>query len=495
MAWACLAALSERQVCDDFVLAIFQRGSSLEVSDGGSAIASHPLGSAAIIQGAPSIIAILQSGVAGFDSAAVFASAGIGGAKIGQRSNFMARRRAGFGDFIAEMDGLDPLTAGDGIVLSADRTIGGAVRSKLRIGFTGLSLSGDGDSCHGGGCKNNGAEHNEPLASERRLHIELSYAYDIDDLPITIIHIRMDDWSDYLVCLTVAEAGSFTAAATELGVSQPTVTRRMQALEDRLGEPLFERENGKTQLTSLGRRIVSHAKRMREEASAIHRAAIAQDQSLSGLVVVSASEGLGADWLPGALAGFQANHPAIAIEIVIKNHPANLADREADIALRWNGPGTQQSLVGRRGATVGAGLYASKAYLDKHGRPQSVEDLADHACVAWSLGDYFGWPNTEQGTPVLPGRIAFKANSPASHIKGVEAGFGIGITSHRLARPCRDVEQVLPDFTPALDLWVVAHETVRKSARIRAAFDHIIAEMKRDTAYFRDGAPSKISQP
>ncbi|MBR9826133.1 MAG: LysR family transcriptional regulator [Alphaproteobacteria bacterium] len=302
----------------------------------------------------------------------------------------------------------------------------------------------------------------------------------------------MDDWSDYLVCLTVAEAGSFTAAANELGVSQPTITRRMQALEERLGEPLFERENGKSQLTVLGKRIVSHAKRMREEASAIHRAAIAQDQSLSGLVVVSASEGLGADWLPGALASFQLKHPAIGIEIVIKNHPANLADREADIALRWNGPGTQQSLVGRRGATVGAGLYAAKSYLDRHGRPESVEDLADHACVAWSIGDYFGWPNTDQGTPVLPSHIAFKANSPASHIKGVEAGFGIGITSHRLAHSCENVERVLPQFSPALDLWVVAHETVRKSARIRAAYDHIISEMKRDVAYFRDGAPSKL---
>lgn len=300
----------------------------------------------------------------------------------------------------------------------------------------------------------------------------------------------MDDWSDYLVCLTVAEAGSLTAAANELGVSQPTVTRRMQALEQRLGEPLFERENGQSNLTALGRKIVSHAKRMREEASAINRAAIAQDQSLSGLVVVSASEGLGADWLPGALVSFQAENPAIGIEIVIKNHPANLADREADIALRWNGPGTQQSLVGRRGATVGAGLYAAKSYLDKHGRPKSVDDLADHACVAWSIGDYFGWPSTASGTPVLPSHVAFKANSPASHIKGLEAGFGIGITSHRLAHSCENVERLLPEFEAGLDLWVVAHETVRKSARIRAAYDHIIAKMKSDRAYFETGAPS-----
>lgn len=303
----------------------------------------------------------------------------------------------------------------------------------------------------------------------------------------------MDDWSDYLVCLTVAECGSLTAAAAELNVSQPTVTRRLQALETRLGEPLFERENGQSKLTGLGERIVGHARRMREEASAIHRAAIAQDQSLTGLVVISASEGLGADWLPGALAPFQRENPGIGIEIAIKNHPANLADREADIALRWNGPGTQQSLIGRRGATVGAGLYASKTYLARHGHPTNVEDLSDHACVAWSIGDYFGWPKTLEGSAVLPHHVAFKANSPASHIKGLEAGYGVGVTSHRLARRCDQLVRLLPDFSTSLDLWIVAHETVRKSARIRAAFDHIVAQMKRDSAYFEKGEDSILS--
>jgi molybdate transport repressor ModE-like protein len=306
------------------------------------------------------------------------------------------------------------------------------------------------------------------------------------------IHICMDDWSDYNVCLAVAETGSLTAAAQELGVSQPTVTRRLQALEQRLGEPIFDRENGQSRLTVLGKKIVDHAGRMREEASAIQRAAVAQDQSLSGLVVVSASEGLGADWLPRALISFQTANPGICINIMIKNHSANLADREADIALRWNGPGTQQSLVGRRGATVGAGLYASKDYLDQNGRPNSVDDLSDHACVAWSMGDFFGWPSTDEGSAVLPRHVAFKANSPASHIKGIDSGYGIGVTSHRLARRHQNLERLLPEFNTSLDLWVVAHETVRKSARIRAAYDHIIQQMKIDQKYFSEGAASHL---
>lgn len=300
----------------------------------------------------------------------------------------------------------------------------------------------------------------------------------------------MDDWSDYLVCLAVAEAGSLTAAANELGVSQPTVTRRLQSLETRLGEPIFDREHGQSRLTPLGEKIISHAKRMRDEASAIQRAAVAHDQSLSGLVVVSASEGLGADWLPRALVTFQRANPNIGVEITIKNHPANLVDREADIALRWNGPGTQQSLVGRRGATVGAGLYASREYIERAGEPAKVEDLADHDAVAWSMNDFFGWPSTAEGSPVLPRHTAFKANSPASHVSGLSAGYGVGVTSHRLARQCENLVRILPEFNSSMDLWVVAHETVRRSARIRATYDHIIAQMKADNAYFSRGESS-----
>ena len=304
----------------------------------------------------------------------------------------------------------------------------------------------------------------------------------------------MDDWSDYLICLAVVETGSLTAAAASLDVSQPTVSRRIKALEQRLGDPLFQRQQGELQPTLLGRKIADHATRMREEALSIQRAAVAMDQRLTGLVSVSASEGVGADWLPKALAGFQRANPGLAVDVQIKNHTANLADREADIALRWNGPGSQQSLIGRRGATVGAGLYASHDYLDRHGAPERAEDLADHAAVAWSMVDYFPWPSNAQGVPVLPRNIAYKTNSPAAHVRGVAAGYGLGVTSHRLAREYGNLVRVLPEFSAALDLWVVAHETVRRSARIRACFDHIIDAMRRDAAYFEAGRDTVLDQ-
>ena len=101
----------------------------------------------------------------------------------------------------------------------------------------------------------------------------------------------MIEWSDLPVVIGIAEAGSYTQAARSLGISQPTVGRRIQALEAKLGAAIFEREDGNLHPTAFGLVVLEHARRMQDEASAIARAAISQDNSLSGPIVVTASEG------------------------------------------------------------------------------------------------------------------------------------------------------------------------------------------------------------
>lgn len=300
----------------------------------------------------------------------------------------------------------------------------------------------------------------------------------------------MIDWSDIPVFLAVTETGSHTAAARQLGVSQPTIGRRLTAMEDKLGAPLFVRENGHLELTAFGQTVLDHSRRMEDEAGAIARAAVSRDTSLAGPVVFTASEGIGGDWLPRALVGFKQANPDIILELNIDNHPANLAQRQADIALRWNGPGKQQSLIGRRGTTVGAGLYASKAYLDARGRPKEPADLADHDAVSWSIAAKFTWPSIINGEQTLPARVAFQANSPNALLSGLVAGFGLGVYTHRLALRHPELERVLPDYETSLDLWIVTHEDVRRSARIRAAFDYTVKALEADSAHFSRGAPS-----
>tara|TARA_R110002072_G_scaffold5007_4_gene33848 strand:- start:1793 stop:2710 length:918 start_codon:yes stop_codon:yes gene_type:complete len=300
----------------------------------------------------------------------------------------------------------------------------------------------------------------------------------------------MIDWSDIPVFLAVHEHGSHTAAARELNVSQPTIGRRISAMEEKLGAPLFLRENGALDLTAFGQTVLDHARRMEDEAGAIARAAVSRDMSLAGPVVFAASEGVGAEWLPRALGGFKRANPDILIEMNIGNQPANLAQRQADIALRWNGPGTQQSLIGRRAVSIGAGLYAAKSYLDARGRPERPGDLVDHDAVEWSVATKFTWPPIIDGENALPARITFQANSPNALLSGLVAGFGLGVYTHRMARRQAELERVLPEYETSLDLWIVTHEDVRRSARIRAAFDYTLAALDADAAHFSHGEPS-----
>lgn len=302
----------------------------------------------------------------------------------------------------------------------------------------------------------------------------------------------MIEWSDLPIVIGIAEAGSYTQAARTLGISQPTVGRRIQALEARLGAPIFEREDGDLRPTAFGIVVLDHARRMQDEAAAIARAAVSQDNSLSGPVVVTASEGAGAEWLPIALKSFSDDHPNIQVVINIDNASANLAQRQADIALRWKGPGNQQSLIGRRVATVRGGFYAARSYLEARGRPKRPEDLAGHCAVEWNISAPFAWPEAIDGIEVKPDRAVMQTNSPNAVMAGIAAGYGIGVATHRMARARPAVERVLPNWETTLDLWIVVHEDVRRSARIRAAFDHLVELLEADRGYFEHGEASVL---
>ena len=197
----------------------------------------------------------------------------------------------------------------------------------------------------------------------------------------------MKNWSDYPILLAVVETGSLTAAGRKLGMSQPTVGRRIRALEDHFGTPLITKEKGAVVPTSFGHSMLDHIRRMQDEAAAIDRSSATLENSLAGVVRLSATEGIGTSWLPSALQSFRELHPDILVDLGIGFKNYNLAQREADIAIRWMSPGDQNSLIGRKVATVTFGLFASESYLDKKGAPQSLEELSDHDGVLATIMD------------------------------------------------------------------------------------------------------------
>lgn len=298
----------------------------------------------------------------------------------------------------------------------------------------------------------------------------------------------MNTWNEYQIALAVHEGGSHAAAARLLNVSQPTISRGLRALEQRLGEPLFERREGESRPTPTGQLVIRHAIRMRDDAAAIERASAGNSDEIAGEVIIASSDGVGGDWLPHVLAPLRDRHPQLTLRIDLGMHAANLAAGEADIALRWSSPGDQQSLVFKRAASVGWGLYASPDYLAKHGRPETADALLDHQLIDWGYIDPVGWPEGSNGEPRRPQHVAVIANSATSHLQAIKSGFGIGMTSHRLARQSGSlVERVLPAHEATQGLFLVTHDGVRKSRRHRLVYDHLADAFARDAAHFRKG--------
>jgi DNA-binding transcriptional LysR family regulator len=305
------------------------------------------------------------------------------------------------------------------------------------------------------------------------------------------------NWSDYPVFLAVAEAGSLTAAGKKLGMSQPTVGRRIRALEDHFKTTLLKRQDGQLIPTTFGQSMLDHISRMQDEAAAIDRSSATLEDSLSGVVRLSATEGIGTAWLPGVMQRFRSEHPDVLVDIGISFESHNLAQREADIALRWNSPGEQNSLIGRKVADVGFGMFASPEYLALAGAPESLVDMPKHDGVIATImdGKILWMTDPDTGEPIhMPGRITFKSNSIWAFYEGLEQGYGVGMLPLCGAmKQSRHLVRVMPELEHTEALYLVAHQDLRRSARIRAVFDYLVEAFRQDSAFFNSGGGSVFS--
>jgi DNA-binding transcriptional LysR family regulator len=296
------------------------------------------------------------------------------------------------------------------------------------------------------------------------------------------------DWTDIAVFLAVLDAGNLVAAADTLGMSQPTVGRRIAALESRMGTHLFARTGRRMLPTEVGRNIEESARKMAREMHAIQRTVTGAAKGLHGQVTISALEGTGSEWLLPVLASLQQKYPDIFVELKIEARAADLVQREADIALRLGRP-TQLDLISRKLATVGFGIYAATGWLKRHG---PIRNFADLNGTDWVRGAFSATRSTmlqeffqERG---LDCRIALSTNSPAAQLRAVQHGIGLGVLSHRWVSRETGLERVLPAFeAAAIDLWLVTHEDLRHSARIKAVADHIAEAAHQDARLFASG--------
>ena len=281
------------------------------------------------------------------------------------------------------------------------------------------------------------------------------------------------DWDDQRAFLTVLDTGSLSAAARALGLTQPTVRHRIEALERAIGQPLFVRRVNGLAPTPEALGLVGHVRRMAHASEAFRREAKGAASEVAGPVRLSVSDFVGTEVMPPMLAALRERHPRLVVELLLTNANTDLPGQEADVAVRMARP-SQNALVARHVGRIPLGFFASPAYLDRNGIPETVADLTRHAMVGpdrmpayLAILDALG---REAGGP-LP--IALRSDSHPAQLAAVRAGLGIGVVQVPVG--ARDLVRVLPDrIVFDLDTWIVAHEDVRRSARIDAVFNHLV---------------------
>lgn len=283
----------------------------------------------------------------------------------------------------------------------------------------------------------------------------------------------LTDWTLIRSFLAVAETGSLSAAARRLRLTQPTLGRHIAELETALGLSLFTRQPRGLAPTDTAAALLPHARSMAEAAARLSLAAAGREARLAGTVRLTASRVVAHHLLPPILADLRRAEPGIEIELVPSDTSENLLFREADIALRMYRPG-QLEIVTTHLADLEMGIYAAPAFLDRHGRPETVEGLLALDFVGFDRSDLI--LRMMAGLGVARRRTDFpvRCDDQVVFLNLVRAGLGVGGVLRLVGDPDPALERIAPFLPlPTLPLWIAAPQALRGQPRVARVFDHL----------------------
>lgn len=302
------------------------------------------------------------------------------------------------------------------------------------------------------------------------------------------------NWDDARHFLAAARAGQISAAARRLGVDHATVGRRITALEASLGARLLERRPAGCALTPAGERFLEVAERMESEWLRAQARFAEGDMQMTGAVRVGAPDGFGTLFLASRLGRFVARHPGLTLQLVAAPRAFSLSRREADIAVTLERP-QEGRLNARKLVDYTLGLYASRAYLDRAGTPETIDDLARHTLVTY-VQDLLFTPALAFAPELYGPRFRrFECASALAQGEAVRAGAGIGVLHDFVAAQERAFVRVLPQTAYERSYWLVTHADAHDLIRVRAVADFIVAEVAAARALFRAPAPLAPTPP
>jgi len=287
------------------------------------------------------------------------------------------------------------------------------------------------------------------------------------------------DWDDLKHLLAVARHGSTLAAGRALGVDQSTVQRRLAELERRIGQALVRRQPNGYRLTEFGMALLPHAERIEQAVIAFEQHIATATADVAGVIRVTCPEPIVFRITQSTLLErFRALHPALQVQFVMSDKYVDLLKGEADVALR-SGDTDDGELVGRKiGDSIWA-IYASQAYIERHGRPQRLEDLAQHALVGFdetmAKHRIAAWLHN-----VAPNAtVAARSNSVLGLVYSAKAGVGVAPLPIALGDAEPDLVRVIEPVAELNRIWrVLTTPELRRTPRVSAFFDFIVSEIE-----------------
>lgn len=283
------------------------------------------------------------------------------------------------------------------------------------------------------------------------------------------------NWDDARVLLAVQREKTLRGAARALHIDQATVGRRIAALEHALRATLFLRTSEGYALTQAGEAALKPAEKMEQAAHELARRTQGTDTRLAGDVRVTSTDSIALEFLLPAIERLHAAHPDVRILLDTSSRMLNLAKREADIAIRSLRP-DNPDLVARRLVRWPMALFASNAYIEKHGKPAAGSAFEGHDLVVYQENWTGKRSMTLAGEPVHAGRIVSTFNTSLMLRSAVKAGIGIGELPVHLAEHDGLVKiWEEPARGAVYEIWLVTHQDLRHTARITAMIQHIVA--------------------
>jgi DNA-binding transcriptional LysR family regulator len=292
------------------------------------------------------------------------------------------------------------------------------------------------------------------------------------------------DWDKLRIFHAVASAGSFTHAGQMLALSQSAVSRQISALEEEIVTPLFQRHARGLTLTDEGELLYGAVSDVLSRLGQAEEALKNAQAAPRGSLKITSSHGLGTYWLLPRLNEFLGDYPELQVHLVFEDRELDLAQREADLALRMRAP-VQADLIQRKLFTVHYHIYASPAYVARTGAPQTFDDLANHTLIVYGetaapeIRDV-NWllDATRRLTPGGSSR-ALRINNITGILHATEAGAGIAALPDFVARDRPGLVRLLPEIEgPSFDAHLVYCDALRQSKRVGAFRDFLVRAAK-----------------